>query len=59
MESAEDRFLRMPEVMHITGLSKAQIYFLISKGQFPKQVKLGARASAWRSKLVRQWCDSK
>jgi prophage regulatory protein len=53
-----DRYIRLPEVRHLTGLSKAQIYALISQGQFPKQIKLGsnnARASAWIESQVRQW----
>lgn len=57
--TTQDRFLRLPEVLLLTGLSKAQIYSLISNQSFPKQVKLGIRASAWVESEVRAWMDSK
>ena len=50
-----DRYIRLPEVKHLTGLSKAQIYALIAQDHFPKQVKLGDRASAWIESQVRAW----
>lgn len=51
----EDRFLRMPEVRNLTGLSRAHIYQLIVKREFPKQYKLGERASGWLESEVRAW----
>lgn len=51
-----DRYIRLPEVRHLTGLSKAQIYALVAQGQFPKQIKLGGdRAVAWIESQVRAW----
>lgn len=50
-----DRYIRLPEVIYLTGLSKAQIYALVSQGRFPKQIKLGDRASAWVESQVRSW----
>lgn len=52
------RFLRLPEVLAITGLSRSQIYRLEadSASQFPKHIKLGASASAWVEGEVLQWC---
>ena len=41
------RLIRLPEVMQRTGHSRAWIYLAISKGRFPKQIKLGSRAVAW------------
>jgi prophage regulatory protein len=45
----DDRILRMPEVMKVVGLSRPQIYLLISRNEFPKQIKLtpGGKASGW------------
>ena len=51
------RFLRLPEVIERISLSKAQIYHLISINEFPAQVKLGARASAWLESEVSEWID--
>ena len=33
----QERFLRLPEVMHLCGLSRSTIYDLISREAFPKQ----------------------
>lgn len=47
--SANDRILRMPEVMETVGLSRPQIYLLIAQGEFPKQIKLtpGGKVAGW------------
>jgi len=58
-EITVDRYIRIPEVKHLTGLSKAQIYALISQGNFPKQIKLGDRASAWIESQVRAWMNDR
>ena len=55
----DERFLRLPEVKHITALSRAHIYFLISKDEFPKQYKLGQRAAGWLESEVLAWMQSK
>lgn len=39
----QERFLRLPEVMHLCGLSRSTIYELIRKGEFPPQVSLGGK----------------
>ena len=56
---SDDRFLRMPEVRAMTGISRPQIYLLISRGKFPKQVKLGEKASAWLRSEILQWMESR
>lgn len=50
------RFIRLPEVLAITGMSRSQTYRLESLGQFPKHVKLGVAMSAWIEAEVMQWC---
>lgn len=42
-----DKFLRINEVMSLIGLSRSQIYVLVSRREFPKQVKVSEKASAW------------
>jgi len=49
----------MPEVKMLTALSKAHIYLLISKGEFPKQHKLGKRAAAWLFSDIQEWMESR
>jgi len=53
------RFIRISEVKSTTGLSRSHIYDLISKGAFPRQYKLGERASGWLESEVSAWIQSK
>ena len=49
------RILRLPEVLRITGLSRASIYRLVRSGTFPPSVKLTARTVGWYSTDVEAW----
>lgn len=54
--TAEDiRFLRLPDVKAVTGLSKTSLYALIREQSFPSPVRLGPRAVAWVRSEVNQW----
>ena len=55
----DERLIRLPQVEHLTGLKRAHIYGLARRGQFPKPLKVGARASAWRESLVREWVSAR
>nr|WP_093038613.1 AlpA family phage regulatory protein [Thiocapsa roseopersicina] len=48
-------FLRLPQVIQLTGLRKSAIYKRIALGQFPAPIRLSARASAWASDEVESW----
>lgn len=50
-----ERFLRLPEVMHLCGLSRSTIYDLISRDAFPKQIPLGGKNVAWAQSEVSAW----
>lgn len=51
------KFLRLKEVIALTGLKRSTIYARVSAGTFPKCFKLGtgSRASAWRSDEIEAW----
>ena len=49
------KLLRLPQVIDLCGLQKSAIYKLLSENRFPKPVKLGPRAVAWRSDEVGKW----
>lgn len=55
MDYENDRLLRLPEVAHLTGLSKSTIYKMVDEGRFPKQVRNGSRAVAWPRRVVAAW----
>ena len=52
------RFLRMPEVVKTSGLSRSTILRKERDGTFPKRVKLGANSIGWRSDEVDDWLES-
>lgn len=52
---AQERFLRLPEVIHLCGLSRSTIYDLISRNAFPQQVSLGGKNVAWLQSEVSAW----
>ena len=54
-----DRFLRMIEVVEITTLSRAHIYNLVARGNFPQQVKLSAKAAGWLHSEILEWMESR
>lgn len=57
--STSKRLIRLPEVLNRTGLCKAWIYRLISRNEFPAQVKLGARAVAFLESDIDKWIEEK
>ena len=53
------KFIRLPEVKRITGLSRSSIYLRMSNGEFPQRISLGGRAIAWLDTDVFQWLDDR
>ena len=51
--------IKLPAVKRITTFSSATIFRLISKGEFPKQIKLAERSSAWSLEEVYSWIEEK
>jgi len=54
-----NQIIKLPAVRELTTLSSATIYRLISKGEFPKQIKLAERSSGWLKSEVDDWLESK
>ena len=50
-----DRFLRRPAVEDMCGLGTSTLYHLMSRGEFPGNVRLGQRIVAWRESEVVAW----
>jgi prophage regulatory protein len=49
------RFLRLPEVLERTGLSRSTIYVRLAEGRFPRPVRLGGRAVGWIEAEIGEW----
>lgn len=54
-QGAGTRLLRLPEVMHLTGLGRSQIYALAQAGKFPSPIKISQRCSAWPESRLLTW----
>lgn len=54
-DATQERFLRLPEVMHLCGLSRSTLYDLIKKNAFPQQITLGGKNVAWLQSEVIAW----
>ncbi len=49
-------FIRLPEVLERVGMSKAHVYRLIGRGEFPKPIKpTGQRMSRWSDADITAW----
>ena len=59
MAEQANAILRLRPVMEKTGLRKTQLYELISRGEFPAQIKLSTRAVGWLSSSVDRWIDER
>ena len=55
-ESSPERLLRLPEVISQTGLNRNSIYQI---EDFPKPIKIGARATAWVQSEVQEWIKTR
>ena len=54
-DKARPRFLRLPEVLQMTGMGKSTIYRWMDKGIFPKQIQLGERSVVWDEQEITDW----
>lgn len=54
-----EKVLRRPAVQEATSLSRSTIYDLMSKGKFPRPIKLTGKAVAWREGDITAWLNSR
>jgi prophage regulatory protein len=51
--------LRLPTVIHRTGISRSTIYLMMSKGEFPEAISLGERAVGWIESEIDAWLEER
>ena len=56
---AAKRLIRIEEVKHKVGASRPWIYARIAADEFPRPVKLGAKASGWLESEIDAWIDAR
>jgi prophage regulatory protein len=54
-----EQFLRLPQVMEITGLAKSTVWLWVKEGRFPAPIKLSARVTVWQLSDVKAWQHKK
>ena len=52
----QQRILRLPEV---TGFGRSTIYALMANGEFPRSIRIGARAVGWLESDIDQWIETR
>jgi prophage regulatory protein len=57
MKTSDNRILRLPEVIHLTGLSRSLIYQMIKVGRFPRQFKISRRCVGWNAICIFSWVE--
>ena len=53
------KFLRIGQVMQLTGLSRMTIYRLELAGEFPKRRRLSKNSVAWLDGDIAEWAESR
>ena len=58
---SEDRILRLPAVVKMTGISRSRIYVYMDRktDPFPRSIKLGANMVGWRHSEVEAWLHAR
>lgn len=55
----QKKLLRLRQVRETVGLSRSEIYRLISLRRFPRQIPLGERVRAWDSDEIQAWIQAR
>jgi prophage regulatory protein len=55
MEQKLDEIIRLADLPRFTGFKRTQLHHYIERGEFPRPIKLGARAKGWLASEVRAW----
>lgn len=58
-QAPADRLIKIHEVLRICGLSRSAVYASIKKSDFPAQVKLSKRSSAWVHNEIVAWVQER
>lgn len=48
-------FLRITEVMKMTGIAKSTIWLWVKEEKFPQPIKLSPRITVWEQSKVQEW----
>ena len=57
--SEQYKVLRLPAVLDRVGLGRASIYAYMARGDFPRPIRVGKSAVAWRERDIIEWLSSR
>jgi len=52
-------FLRITEVMKMTGIAKSTIWLWVREEKFPQPIKLSPRITVWEEEKIFSWMKNK
>ncbi|CAH7428859.1 Transcriptional regulator [Vibrio chagasii] len=58
-DMANDRYMKIGEVLERTSYSRAQIYRLMKSGEFPSAYRLSKNRVAWKESEVDAWVEER
>ena len=58
-KSIAHRFIFLPEVAKMVGVSKGTIYNWMNAGTFPKSISLGLQIVVWLKSDINEWMEDK
>ncbi len=58
---SEERILRLPAVVRMTGISRSRIYIYMNRevDPFPRSIKLGANMVGWHQSEIETWLNAR
>ncbi len=59
VQARQPRILRLPDVKAKTGIGRSTIYALMASGDFPRSIRIGARAVGWLESDIDRWIESR
>ena len=51
-------FLKLPQVMQKTSLSRTSVYRMMANNEFPKSYGVGDRSKIWLESEIEEWMES-
>ncbi|WP_255200284.1 MULTISPECIES: helix-turn-helix transcriptional regulator [Vibrio] len=58
-DMANERYMKIGEVLERTSYSRAQIYRLMKSGEFPSSYRLSKNRVAWKESEVDAWVEER
>lgn len=55
----DDDIIRMKQLVKKVGLCRATLYNMVKKNEFPRQLRIGRRATGWRRSDVLAWMEQR